>query len=100
MTKMFTLYYREAIESLMESGMSEPAADALLTNLIGEANASIEALEPELHSIPPVHLSDWEYDLSQEIVHHLTKSGMSSNHALLLVATFMAAVEENVLTLC
>ena len=99
MTTMFNLYYHDAIESLKEGGMSESAADTLLTNLIDEANSSIGALESENQDIPPVHLSDWEYDLSQEIVHHLTKSGMSSGHALLLVATFMAAVGDSVLTI-
>ena len=88
MSKEFTYLFHNACELLKAGGMTAANAESRLWDLLEEGNACFAAEEPA------VTISDYEYDLSQEIIRLLTTGGVNYGHAILLTATFMAAVED------
>lgn len=95
MTKELQFYFQSATDALIAGGLTYSDALNLLTNVIQESSQCIDVIDDYSEmSDTHISLSEKEHDLCMEIIHYTTKGGLEYNHAILLVAMLMAAIEE------
>lgn len=94
MSNEFVCLFSHACEGLVAGGMTAPAAEKLLTDLISESDRMFNEMDEE----DAVTLSEREYDLSHEMIRLLSNGGTTEGHAILLTAMLMAAVEDKTIS--